>query len=261
MTTEEMEAVKRVIGEPVLEEFTDDLRRTKRNLLVVASIVIFYSFFDLKITEAGFLGIKFQIVPASAIDIGLGLILGYMLLQFVWKVWDHVQHIRIRVTGTRLVHQTGSSFGSQHADYPSDPRQSSLYRWWTSQSHLLEKIHELMGELNSAATALQDTAANPDIVNSPNMQSMIEAAGRGGGAANLLSARLDDLAKAITSERIPVSLGRFDRWFWNFQWSQIWRILLLEIAFPALWGGYGAYLVTAPFISTQIWNLYLMVIQ
>ena len=236
MTEEELEKVKRVIGEPVLEEFTEDLRRTRRNLLVAASIAIFFSYYDLEIVEAGFLGIRFKIIPESAIVTGAAFLLAYLFTQFTWKAWDYVQHIRLRVSGSRLTHQTGSGWGSQDGDYP---RQSTLYAWWVGRVPIFGNLRTLVDEILVATSDLKKTAATPDFAENPNLNNIINAATRAESSANTLGARIDDAVKTLTSQRIPTSLERFDRWFWNFQWSQRWRVIILDIGFPIFWCGWA----------------------
>lgn len=41
MKEEDQKTVEQVLGEPVLPEFSEELRRIKRNLLVIASAAIF----------------------------------------------------------------------------------------------------------------------------------------------------------------------------------------------------------------------------
>ena len=41
MSDEDKIKAERAMGEPVLPEFSEDLRRTRRNLLVVSSVLIF----------------------------------------------------------------------------------------------------------------------------------------------------------------------------------------------------------------------------
>jgi hypothetical protein len=54
-----------------------------------------------------------------------------------------------------------------------------------------------------------------------------------------LERRLDGAVKAVQSARIPVSLERFDRWFQRFSKSQIARIVLLDLAFPFIFGAFA----------------------
>lgn len=99
---EKRKAVEKVLGEPIFDDFSDNTLKIRRNLLVVA----------------------------------------YLVVHFGWNSITHFQQWRLRVTGTRLAFKTGRSPGlyledDERGDYPDDPRQSTLYTWWLVQAKQL----------------------------------------------------------------------------------------------------------------------------
>lgn len=239
MADDDIQAVEKALGDPVLEELSEDTRRTRRNLLIVAGVAIFYRVNELQISEAGFLGIKFSTVPISGINVSLTLILLYFVIQFGWQALDHFRFMRIRITGSRIAHVTTGQYASSHADYPSDPRQSSLYRWWLEQAQKIGSIQEPVEKLGAVTSSLKAQIESPEFSETPNYSSFVSSTIELTANINKLDRSIDNSVKTLTALRIPASLERFDRWFWQFQRSQILRLLILELGFPILLGLVG----------------------
>lgn len=58
-----------------------------------------------------------------------------------------------------------------------------------------------------------------------------------------LANKVEANTKAITDERIPASLKRFDGWFQLFLRSQNLRWLLVEFLAPLIYAGYALYVL------------------
>lgn len=236
MSDEKLRKVEAALQEPVFADFSEELRRTKRNLLAVSSISIFAYFSGVEITEPEILGMKFTNPDKVWFQSAFLCVAGYLLLQFGWRAWDYVQHTRLRITGTRVSHVTTAVLSSEHGDYPNDPTQSTLYNWWRAEARKIGNLSQVADELHRAAAQLEEVAQRPGNMEMPNIHQVSTAAASINGNAAQLSRKIEEAEKAITSIRVPASLERFDAWFHRFSTSQVLRILLLDLIFPGVVG-------------------------
>ena len=236
MSEEAIERAKQVLGEPVLPDFSDELRRTKRNLLIVSAVAIFALVSNVKITESGFLGFKFSNPDQVWLLLAMLTITLYLFVQFCWLTLDYLQQTRLRITGTRVSHVTTGKLASDLGDYPDDPRQSTLYNWWLGEAMRIGNLSALADQIRSATTRLDELAHRPDNLEMPNLDSVLNTMGEINKHAAKLESRLDQVTKTFGSGRIPVSLERFDRWFRCFSKSQVARLFCLDIVFPFVLG-------------------------
>src|SRR5271156_3294535 len=131
----EVAAVSKVLGEPVFAELSERAWRVRTTLVVVAMVAIAVSYLNLKVDPAAAVfGLSFSGVTDKSIRIGLLMSVFYLAIHFVWVSWDSFNEWRIRRTGTRVAYVTTGRFGEASADYPGDPRQSTLYNWWRDQA-------------------------------------------------------------------------------------------------------------------------------
>lgn len=245
MSSEAMRQVKQDLGEPVLPEFSEDLRRTKRNLLVVSSVAIFAHLSGIQITESGFLGFKFSNPEQIWLQVGLLSVVSYLFVQFCWRAWDYILSIRLRVTGSRVSHITGAVFASDYGDYPTDPTQSTLYSWWLQEAPNIGNLSAIAEQVHRVADRLDEVANRPGNIEAPNINHVSRAATEIKNDTAELQRHIENAVKTLQSARIPVSLDRFDRWFRCFRTSQITRIILLDVIFPFVFGAAGIWLTTA----------------
>ena len=245
MNDESIKKVEQVLGQPVLPEFSEDLRRTKRNLLIVSSVVIFAQMSGIQVTETGFLGFKFSNPDQIWLRLGLLSVTVYLFIQFCWRMWDYILHIRLRLTGNRVSHVTTAIIASEYGDYPSDPIQSTLYNWWLEKAHRIGNLSAIADHIHSAADSLEEVANRPGNIEMPNINHVQRAATEIRSGMVKLEQRIGEVEKAIGSARILVSLQRFDRWFRCFQTSQITRVILLDVVFPFVFAVTGLWLTIA----------------
>jgi hypothetical protein len=236
MDDDKIRKAEQVLGEPILPEFSEDLRRTKRNLLIVSSVSIFAQLSKIQITETAFLGFKFSSPDQAWLQIGVLSVVGYLFIQFCWRGWDYIQFSRLRITGSRVSHVTTARLASEYGDYPNDPIQSTLYNWWLEAGKRIGNLSEIANELRRVAKELEDVAKRQGNMEMANINHVVHGAGDIRNKASELERRLGEAVKVIQSARIPVSLERFDRWFRRFSKSQIARIVLLDLAVPFIFG-------------------------
>ena len=60
---------------------------------------------------------------------GLAIWIMHLLAHFAWMAWEGLAEWRLRLTGTRVIAVTVGTFASEEADYPTDPRHSTLANW------------------------------------------------------------------------------------------------------------------------------------
>lgn len=169
-------------------------------------------------------------------QIGVVSLLSYFLVQFIWRGWDYVQFTRLCITGTKVAHVTTATIGSAHGDYPSSPIQSTLYNWWRDKARRIGNLSGMAEEVHQIARRLEEVANQPGNMNQANINHVMQAAAQINRHLATFSNRLGEVENAIASARIPVSLERFDRWFWRFQLSQVCRVWLLDLVFPFVVG-------------------------
>jgi hypothetical protein len=236
MADKKTDEVERALGEPVLADLPDELRRTKRNLLMVSSAAIFSHFAKVQITESGFLGFKFSNPEQVWFALALFSLVAYLFVQFAWRAIDYATYTRLRVTGTRLRHVTTAIIGSEDADYPSDPLQSTLYCWWLQRAKRIGNFASVFKELKENLATLQAVAKEPPHFDMPNINHITQTCTKLTEDISRLERSLNEVEKTITSVRVPVSLERFDRWFLCFKTSQVVRVLVLDLVFPVAFG-------------------------
>lgn len=240
------EKIEKVLGEPVLEEFSAHNLAIRRNLMLVSFIAIIIVTYDLAITGQ-FVGINIQGLDKAVMSEIFFLLVAYHLIHFIWATWDHVQHWRVRITGTRLAHQTGSKWASLDADYPADPKQSSLYHWWHNQVHQIGNISASMVALGEKVEGWEQKIKEAgDESVQVNLNNVTQSLGQITSAISSLKPQVEAAEKTISSQRIPVSLERFDKWFFRFQKSQLARWFFVEWLFPIILGVW-AFCLTWPF--------------
>lgn len=233
MDENSLESVQKVLGSPVLGELTDQALKIRRNLLAIGSVSIFVTLTEISLDPSSVvLGFRFVGLSQRTINLGLLVVTAYFLVHFLWYAFDGLLEWRLRVTGTRLGFITGASFGSEHADYPPDPRQSTLYSWWLKHGRDVGALQLKAVEIAEKLTDLQTTvvaegAAMPQVIGtlSEIRTSVIQ-----------LQQLVEKSDKIALSPRIEASLQRFDGWFEFFLRSQNLRFLLIEILLPILVG-------------------------
>lgn len=241
--------VEEVIGNPVIAEFPENTIKVRRNLLLASSISIFLILGGARLdTESAILGFKFIGATDAHVRTGLLLVTGYFFIHFLWLTWDYFLEWRLRITGTRLAFITGARFTSGDADYPSDPRQSTLYSWWADEAKRVGNIKIRIEVFNDAMKACEEK-----------LRALIETPGEFENLNNALRAHSETLSRTqelknsitylqetFTSNRIPVSLRRFDNWFQLFLRSGNLRWIVVDALIPLLTGGFALILLMRP---------------
>ena len=234
MAEDSIEAVEKVLGKPVDGGFTDNALKVRRNLLAISFVSIFIVIAGIKLDpSSSVLGFKFIGITDSMVTRGLIIATSYLLVHFLWYSFENLLEWRLRVTGTRLAFVTGSRFGSGHADYPDDPRQSTLYSWWTNNAN---RIGSLQTPIDELAEKVQEWEAKitqfKDGKDSLNLANAMSTLSNTSKAIADLTRKIEHTEKTLCSLRISTSLRHFDGWFELFLRSQNLRWLLIEMILP-----------------------------
>lgn len=230
--------VEKSLGEPVTAEFSDYVRRLRGNLVFISFISISLIIGGLEIDPtSSILGLKFKGLDNSSLMLGLAILNTYMLFHFLWCSFDAFQEWGMRVTGTRLSFITTARLSSEHGDYPSDPRQTSLYHWWKDQANKIGSLSEPIIEINSKLEVWEKKVKEAlESQGNPNAVNVCMAINRVSTDITKLKSSIETVSKTIESTRIPASLERFDNRFQLFLRSQNLRWLVLELGLPIIMG-------------------------
>lgn len=238
MTDEEIKSVEAVLGKPVAAELNENALKVRRNLLFFGFISIFIALGEVRLDPtSSIIGLKFYGISDGFVRKALLVTNIYMFIHFAWYVIDSLMEWRIRITGTRLSFITGARMLSPLGDYPDDPRQSSLYHWWVNNSRKIGNLQEGVGEINEKISDLwQQVKKIPPGERTVILGDSISSLSQVLNGIQRLSSQIEEAKQTISSTRIPVSLQRFDSWFFIFQTSQNFRWLLLDSGLPIVVG-------------------------
>ncbi|MBI1424701.1 MAG: hypothetical protein GC149_14745 [Gammaproteobacteria bacterium] len=229
---EQIKAVEKVLGEPVICEFDSKTQKMRTTLFLLSVISIAYMTEGLKIDKASsVLGFKFDGLTDNLFRHVLFITILYLTIHFLWSSWDCFIEWRLRITGTRLAFSAGAAtFGSDESDSHKNPKQSTLYNWWKSRAssksyeEFSTKLNELFNELT---TDIQNKSCDELKANSITSQ-LQSIRGEIAALNNFVAAEI----KILESNRIPASLKRFDSWFKLFLKSQNIRWFFIEFLLP-----------------------------
>lgn len=228
--------VRKLLSEPVMAEMPEELRRTKRNFLALTSLMIFYQWSGIVVTKLAFFGVNVSVKEPQWI-LWIFLIIGtYFAVQFVWLLSNYFAQVRIRVTGAKNPYTTsdGGGFWGGPDISPVDSRQSSLHFWWSNMLKGVPGIIEIEKSLGKLKESLDEIESSPD----PTPQNLEPLR----IVMNDLNTNLKEVRTELSSQKIQISLGHYDKWFRCFSVSQRWRFYLLDVTIPVLLGGLALYL-------------------
>lgn len=237
-----LKAVEETLGKPVAPELSENGWKIRTNLIITSVIAIAAVLADLRIDPgSSILGLKFSGLTDTVLRTGLLLILAYLSIHYLWTTFDSFLEWRLRVTGTRLSFITTARLSSDQGDYPNDPRQSTLYSWWTYEAKRIGNLSAKLLELERLLQNLdQDLRARYTAgADAMNIVNACRPIGEASGAISKLQQSIDLVSKDISATRVPVSLKRFDNWFQFFLRSQNLRWLVFDLLVPIFLAGYA----------------------
>jgi len=241
----ELEKVEKALGEPFATDFSDYVRKIRNGLIIISFISISLLLGEVQIDsdKSSFLGLKFDGLNNDLVIWVIFFLNAYMYVHFLWCSLDNFQEWSLRVTGTRLVHITTARLSSTSGDYPNDPRQSTLYNWWKEEAQKISSLQEPIERIQADLKACEEQVKIALEGRDPNVVNICMSINQVSENINRLNSSVEKVSIVIKSERIPVSLKRFDARFKLFLRSQNFRWLVIELLFPLLLGAYALVLL------------------
>lgn len=244
----DIEAVRKILGEPVICEFDGTTQKIRNTLFLFSIISIVYVIAGLKINskDSSILGLKFNGLNDELFHYILFFSVLYLSMHFIWCAIDTFMTWRLRITGTKVAFVTGFVAGSPATDHPNDPRQTTLYNWWKNQLLPEVRDYNLLSNMKKYNDSLDHGIKNIDSILDAleaikeTLQDKSQISGYDHAINHLSSIRynLDNLieqsehASFIYSSRVLVSLERFDGWYKYSLKSQNIRWFFVEFLTP-----------------------------
>ena len=229
------EEIAKVLGEPVGFDISETAAKLRRNLMLISILVMVLIVGEISAgNDFSIFGVKLVGVTPSKLMVGLSIVLAYTLLHFLWYCYEHYSEWSIRITGTKLAFVTGAKLGATGADYPDNPRQSTLYSWWLQESRSMKAYDELLSRVDESIRRFEshtERLQQIDMTAAGTVSQSIQ------GMKNTLEQVRSSLASTestITNTRIPESLERFDKRFRLLLKSQNMRSAFVEIGVPVV---------------------------
>ncbi len=248
-------SVETILGSPVFIGSDERTDKVRGHLIFAATISLFVTVADLHFgSDSSFLGLEITGLTDRVAYIALLFFVGYQLVHYVWCAWDTFLEWRLRITGKRTAFITTARFASEEGDYPSDPRQSTLYNWWIESANKIGHLQEGVTEINDALQRVErsldgvrDSSLDPNSVTVIRSQlSPLQ------NTVQRLAQAFEACKQTIASARIPASLKRFDNWFKLFLSSQNLRWLIFNLLIPILLSVAAMILLAAKIRSPDI---------
>lgn len=247
-----IDALQKSMGEPVGFDISESAAKIKRNLILVSLVVLVLVFGGVEASpNVSIFGVSLSGVTSTKLMVGLSVVLFYSLVHYLWYCYELYSEWSIRLTGAKLGFVTSGVFSSEGMDYPSDPKQSTLYNWWLQQSRSMVDYKEVASKVDEQVSQINSRI--DDIIKNENPSSNGAMAHQ---AIVLLKSTMEQINSSIastesvlTQARIPVSLARFDRRFGLLLKSQNMRIFLIEIALPIALAAFSAASLARFFVS------------
>lgn len=241
------EIVKDYLWKPV-HELPDFILRIRKILISISAAAFFFKTYDLQLNNDGkIFGLHFNNLDNIKIDHILFVIISYNLIHFIVSIVEYINYSRLRITGTNLKPINSLKFGPEGGDDPDDPKQSTLYSWWSQESHHLKGIDNMASTVSQCVEeigAFKNKYTEYDPTVYPEFR---EEVNRIEGILRSISGGLEKLRTTISSSRIRDSLKKFDNWFKSFRKIQWFRLIFLEISIPLFLALYCLVMLDKPY--------------
>lgn len=243
---DKLQAASKALGEPVFVEFPENVWKIRTNLMATSGVALVFAFGSLHIgKESTALGIQFTGLTDETVGRGLCAMLIYLLVHFLWSSFDSLMEWRLRITGTRLTFITTGMFSNDTCDYPTDPRQSTLYNWWRSRGAQRTNIAEHLIRIDAllANWQLQMNKAFIGEINSLNVGNAMTPLREATAKLREIESAIKVEQEVLDAARLRVSLQRFDNAFELFLRSQNLRWLVIDFLAPVMLSGFALFVL------------------
>lgn len=202
--------LKKLMSHPVFLTHDSNAKIIRAQLFFIASAAIFLTNTNIEIgKQSSILGIKLDgLTTDHVFQIAL-ILIAYQLIHFCWASWESLCEWRIRQTALETAGWGGSGLSIKAENQNEKVRQTTLYAYLVDIIDLdIRKVRSIMEDEQGITQE----------------------------SINGLTNSLNNIQESINSERVRVSIVRFDKWYKMFYKAQNIRWLLLEFMLPVLLG-------------------------
>lgn len=233
-----LSAAQKTLGEPFYGDLSPETAKTRLRLLTFSLIALVLNWGGLSVSHsdgAALLGVRLLGLNDILVGQMLFVTIAYLFIHFGWYAADGIVEWRLRLTANKTMFQTGSTWGHSDADYPTEPRQSTLYNWWRQQGPLIGDVGARMETIEKRIAELEEQLRVAP-VGDPNYSKIVSLLASVRDETVQMKNRSSEIEKALNSIRIPASLKRFDDWFKYAARSQSLRWFVFDLAAPLVLG-------------------------
>lgn len=122
-----------------IEDFPESSHRVRRNLMIFASLALFYKFSDARFKSecSNILGFGFENIGERSISVSLFLIVLYHFFHFFWLAFEHIMHNHILLSRPLPKNHVPTRVGSTDLS-----EEWNLYIWWQNNFKRFNKIFQ-----------------------------------------------------------------------------------------------------------------------
>lgn len=227
-------AIAKVLGEPVGFDMSESALKVKNLLLGLSIILLCMVVGGVSIGKTvSFLGVSLEGITANKMVFGLLVSVCWVSIHYCWYAWEIFQEWRLRLTGKRVAFRTGPvATTSDEDEAPGHPKQATLYNWWKERHGRIVHVEAILSRVDNELVGIQEkvdryleTVPPNYIVNISILSNLISE-------VNAIKLALEKNDLFVKSNRIEISLYRFDKWFWFLISSQNLRVMIVDLLLP-----------------------------
>jgi hypothetical protein len=209
----------KLLGTPVLPDWPDHANRVRRTLLISSLSAMVIALYPPDLSLIQIVGLQFRDIPAATLHYIILVVILYHVFYYMIYAREYYIYARIRITGSRPQHITIAKWAGNGLDYPNDPRNSSLYAWFSDQSPDLTDMIKVNKKLIDIADSVR---SKPGDEYENDVKKIKEFASK----INNINADIDNMCRLLESIR------RFESFFWEYAAHQRARVIVIEIIVP-----------------------------
>ena len=235
------ESVEKILLAPIQIEFTDNVKKIRQNLMITSFIALFITLGGVSINSSSTIfGLKFNGLDDVLLYKGLLILILYFLVHFVWCAYESLQEWEVRVTGTKEAFIRADEMDIDEMvkpPYPSDPRNSTFYYWWSTQAKSIGTLEVHLTNINQRIESMEsaihemrekgDTLSHLDV----NISSQVQPLKMDIDSAVSSITRME---KVLVGNQLLVSMKTFDRRYKYFLRSQNIRWFIIDFFGPIM---------------------------
>ncbi|MGI2104907.1 hypothetical protein ACRN9A_07010 [Shewanella frigidimarina] len=235
------ESVEKILQAPIQIEFTDSVKKIRQNLMITSFIALFITLGGVSIDPSSTMfGLKFNGLDDSLLHKGLLILILYFLVHFIWCAYESLQEWEVRVTGAKEAFIRADEMDideSVKPPYPSDPRNATLYFWWSTQAKRIGSLKEHLTNINQRIESMESvihqmnekgaSLSYSDLNISTQVQPLkIDI--------NRAKSSITRIEQVLDGNQLLVSMKTFDRRYKYFLMSQNIRWFVIDFFGPII---------------------------